>query len=351
MKKTIVIDSRMINNSGIGIYLQNIIGILSLHFNLILLGEESELKNYKNFCKVTLFTPPIFSLREQILLPFIIPKCDIFWSPHYNIPFFPIRTKKRVVTLHDAYYFAFYHTLSVTQKIYIKIASKICSRFAKKIFTVSEFSKSELIRHIHCPSQKIEIVYNGVAKNYNSEFHFNKIDTPYILFVGNVKPHKNLVNALSSFKILLAKYPEVKFFIVGKKEGFITSETRLTSLIETFKDSVVFTGYVSIEELKNYYANAKVFLFPSLYEGFGIPILEAMKFNIPIVSSNLASIPEVGGDAVLYCDPTNVPDMAEKLEQAYSGKWKPDLEKYKNQVEKYSWESVAEKHITILMNL
>lgn len=336
----------MINNSGIGTYLRNVLPYLSKKFDVVLLGDPNALIKLGTY-KIIPFDAPIFSIKEQVLLPFIIPTCSLFWTPHYNVPFLPIRAKNRVVTLHDAYYHSFYDTLSFSQKVYVSIAGWISKKFSFKIITVSSFSKNELVKYLHCESDIIEVVYNGVAENFDKEFEYKHIKDDYILFVGNVKPHKNLKNALLAFSIFLETHPNYKFYIVGRKEGFITGEDGITDLIEGFKDSIIFTGYVSIEDLKNYYKNANVFFFPSKYEGFGIPILEAMKFKIPIVSSNVASLPEVGGNSVLYCDPYSVENMAKTLCMAVNEEWVPNYELYEEQLKKFTWEQVADKHIQI----
>lgn len=254
VREKLVIDARMLNHSGIGTYLRNIIPFLKNEFDLVLLGNKIEIEKegFHLFSSVVEFNAPIFSIKEQFLLPILIPKCNIFWSPHYNIPFFPIRARKRVVTLHDAYYFAFYDSLSFVQKVFIKISAFLSKKFSKIIFTVSEFSKKELIRYIDCPETKLKVVYNGIDIMYNSGFIKTSIGFPYVLFVGNVKPHKNLVKALEAFRILKETRDNIKFVIVGKKEGFITGEKNLGYLIETLKNDVIFTGYISIESLKNF---------------------------------------------------------------------------------------------------
>lgn len=346
-KKHLVIDARMLQHSGIGTYLQNVIPYLKYDFKITLIGNKDLILKYDldNIGEIVEFNEPIFSIAEQLNLPFIIPVCDIFWTPHFNVPFFIIRASKRFTTICDGYYFAHFDTFSFVQKIYTKLMVWRAITSSKFIFTLSKFSKSELIKFTDCKDEKLLIVSCGLAENYNSGYQFQRIEQKYILYVGNVKPHKNLRNALIAFKKIVKEFPAYKFYIVGKREGFITQDDNLADLILELNEAVFFTGYVDDGTLKNYYANASIFLFPSKYEGFGLPPLEAMAFNIPIVSSNAASIPEVGGDAILYFDPNSPDEMVSQIKKVIKQEWKPNLELYKKQIEKFNWKDVAQKHI------
>lgn len=350
-KKHIVIDSRMIEHSGIGTYLRNIIPYLSNNFSITLLGNISTLEALgftaeKGF-NIIETNISIYTLAEQRIIPKLIPICDIFWSPHFNIPLLPIKATHKFLTICDAFHWANYDTLSLLQKIYTNTVGYFIKRnWASKTFTISEFSKAEIIKYIGIPKERIEIVYCAVDSQFNGNYVKKNIQDKYLLFVGNVKPHKNLLNALIAFNSIKDKYPDYKFYIVGKKDGFITGQfDELSLYIENLAERVYFTGYVDDQDLKNYYANASLFIFPSKYEGFGLPPLEAMTFNIPIVCSNAASLPEVCGDAVLYFDPNDFEDIADKIMQVIDHKWEPDLNKYQAQLSKFSWESVAMKHI------
>lgn len=351
IKKHLVIDSRMIQHSGIGVYLKNTIPYLNNVFVITLIGNYHLLQKLgftvdKGY-KVIDANIKIYSLKEQWNLPLLIPKCDIFWSPHFNIPLLPIKATHKFLTICDAFHWANYDTLSLLQKMYTNTVGYFIKRnWASKTFTISEFSKAEIIKYIGIPKERIEIVYCAVDSQFNGNYVRKNIQDKYLLFVGNVKPHKNLLNALIAFNSIKDKYPDYKFYIVGKKDGFITGQfDELSKYIEDLAERVYFTGYVDDKDLKNYYSNASLFIFPSKYEGFGLPPLEAMTFNIPVVCSNAASLPEVCGDAVLYFNPNNYVDIADKIMQVIDHKWKPDLNKYKAQLSKFNWEDVAQMHI------
>jgi glycosyltransferase involved in cell wall biosynthesis len=353
MKKQLmhlVIDCRMINMSGIGTYLKNIIPdiISSGEFNVTCLGY-AELKYFdwfKNVKYIHLNTP-ILSFAEQIELPLNIPKCDVFWSPNWNIPLFPIRAKKRIVTIHDVYHLANPLLFSCFKITLVQLYMKFIKIKYKHVITVSQFSKKEIIKYTSVPSEKITVIYLAVADDFNQFAPLKTIDEDYVLFVGNVKPHKNLKLCLEAFQLI--KNKKVKFYIVGKKDGFITNDNVLMDFIKNLDERIVFTGRISDDELKNYYKHAKLFLFPSTYEGFGLPILEAMKFDLPIIASRSASIPEVAADKVIYFDSSDRNDLVAKIDAFFSGKINCLTDEYENHLKNFEWKHTVSAHIKLLM--
>lgn len=363
MKNKIVIDARMINASGIGRYLQTILPGIMLHFrNVTLLGEYEQInKVFDKPLNTTIipFTNPIYSLSEQIKYTRTIPTCDLFFSPHYNIPILPIKAKYRITTIHDVFHLAFYDELSLPQKVYSKLVINTALKKSDKIITVSNFSKKEILRYTNKKYEnKISVIYNGVNftedKIENHRINDN-IDTPYFLFVGNVKPHKNLKRTLDAYKLFLSKHSNLsnipKFIIVGKKEGFITGDN-IADLVE--KDSILkrfvqFTGWIDDNRLKELYANALALVFPSYYEGFGFPPLEAMAMNCAVIASDCACIPEICKDAALYFNPFDVISITEKMEKIFiSEKIRKDLIiKGKKRMSEFSSKKTIHKHIEL----
>ena len=227
------------------------------------------------------------------------------------------------------------------------------------IFTVSEFSKQEIIRYTKADYKKIFVTYNAIDnrrfKIIDSNNFLESIRKKYglpekfILFVGNLKPHKNIKNLLLALKHI----NNLNLVIVGKKEGFITGDNEITYLIQNssfLQNRVYFTGYVADEEIPVIYNLASLFVFPSLYEGFGFPPLEAMATGTPVVASNAASIPEVCGDAALYFNPLNIENIAENiLKVIQDNELKNTLiHKGFDQVAEYSWEKSANKLINVI---
>lgn len=323
----IVIDTRMIRSSGIGTYLQNLIPAIKKNYELILLGDEELIQSFEwsENIPVINFQCPIYSLKEQIVLPMKIPRCDFFLSPHYNIPVLPIKAKKRIVIIHDVYHLAFYNKLTGMQKLYARAMINLAARLSDRIITVSNFSKSEIVKYTHVVDSKIDIVYCGYdftkfIGTSNEENHKirNKYNLPgkYFLFVSNIKPHKNLYNLLSAFKIILEKDEKYKLVVVGEYKKLITADEEVFKLIisdSNLKKNTIFTGYVDAHELISIYKMAEALIFPSFYEGFGLPPLEAMACGCPVIASNAASISEACGDAALYFDPYSIENIAAKI--------------------------------------
>lgn len=309
------IDVRMAFHSGIGTYIREIVPLLKGDFRLILLVDRLDQSWCKEFEQI-LFHVPIYSAIEQMQYPFKIPKCDLFWSPHYNVPLFEIRAKKRIVTIHDVCHLVFG---SLAERLYAKVVMGKALK-SHQIITVSHFSRGEIEKRFG--KKNVEVVHIGVNpekfhKKEPSEEIRQKYQLPknYTLFVGSGKAHKNL-------------------------EGLLRSG--LTDLI------TIGPGIQEIDapDLVYIYSMADVFVFPSLYEGFGLPPLEAMCCGCPTAVSNAASIPEVCGDASLYFDPKDVDAIRETVQAA---KNRQDLiEKGFERVKQFSWEKAAQKHIEIL---
>ncbi len=359
--KKLVIDFRMHKASGIGTYVKSLLPFLVEKFEVILLGSRAEIQDYawSKGVKILECKSKIYSIKEQLELPLKIPKCDIFWSPHYNIPILPIMAKFRVVTIHDAFHLAFYDTLNFMQKIYAKtIFNQALSR-SDIVLSVSDFSRSEILKYAkidknifvapnaidegrfnhHCDSNALE----AVAKDYG-------LPEDFILFVGNVKPHKNLKNLLFALEKM-----DLNLVIVGKKDGFITGDSIISEIIrrKNLSNRIFFTGYVKDADIAAIYNLAKLFVFPSLYEGFGIPPLEAQACGCPVVCSDAASLPEAFGDSVVYFDPYSVEDMRDKIQMVLNDENLQNELRAKGfeNVKRFSWERSAKQIIEIMENL
>ncbi len=346
----ISVDVRMINSSGIGTYIKSllprIIDLLPEH-KYYLLGNVDEIVKFEwtkqNNVDVINTTSPIYSTTEQLELIKKIPsKTDLFWSPHYNIPVF--YTGKLLVSIHDILHLAMpQYAQGLKKQLYSKTLFNLIKLKSKNILTPSNFSKEELTSKLNYSPDAIHKIPNAVDEKW---FQIKKQNSPYkkpyLLYVGNVKPHKNLSVLVEAFKLIKEKIPH-DIVIVGKREGFILADDAVQSNIEYLKDRVHFTGYVEDDVLNQYYAHADMFIFPSVYEGFGIPPLEAMATKCPVIVSSAQPMPEVCGDAALYFNPYNPKDLADKILTLNSS---PELrnnlvQKGITQAQKYSWDESA----------
>lgn len=319
--KKICIDCRMINSSGIGTYIRNIIPEVIHELNDVkfyLLGDKSKILNSNlfNFSNIEIieFEAPIYSIKEQIIYPFIIPKdVQLFWSIHYNFPVF--YKGNLLVTIMDVAHLALDEfNSSIIKSFYANFMFKQIASRANSLIYISEFSKKQFNEYVGKPFGNEFVTLLGVGNGWfnTPEENLDILSQPYILSVGNVKPHKNLGRLIDAFKKISHKIKH-KLVIVGKDEGFITGDNTLKDKIKGLDERIIFTGEVGEFELKKYFRNADIFVFPSLYEGFGLPPLEAMASGLPVISSPNASLTEVCGDAAIYFNPNSTEDLAEKL--------------------------------------
>lgn len=352
-KKTVIIDARMLNNSGIGRYTREIINaclMLSYEVRLIYNKESNNATEFIGL-KNIFFKSPIYSIGEQIEYITKVPFCDLFISPHYNVPIILIKARKRLVVIPDVNHLVFNEGFSRFKKIYANFFYKYAVEKSNIVFTISEFSKREIIKYTNCNPLKIQVALLSIDKDYFGKLIQADFNNPsisdflklrYLLFVGNVKPHKNLKLSLQAFELLVKEYPNLKFLIVGKKEKLLNADKEVIDMVlnnSTLSNSVIFTGHISDSELAYLYKNAVCLVFASLYEGFGIPPLEAMFFDCPVLSSMEGSLPEICGDSVLYCDAYSVNDISDKIKLLLENNAlrKELIQKGKNRLKAFDW--------------
>jgi glycosyltransferase involved in cell wall biosynthesis len=326
-KKTLCIDLRWIDASGVGMYIQGIMpGIVESlsDVSIVGLGERTRLEKFpwasaENVRSVDC-NAKRYSIAEQVQVPLAIPRgVDLFFSPYYTIPL--LYRGRFAVTVHDMSHRVVPEIVSNPRKrLYAQWMFRELRRRASVIFTVSEFSKSELLRLTRGPREdNIFPTHLGVSPEW---YHAAELPPtrlrPYFVCVGNVKPYKNLGRLVDAFLSICDRVPH-DLVIVGQSAGLITGESsEFFKKIDENKDRVHLSGFVSHEELLSLVGNACALVMPSLYEGFGLPPVEAMAAGVPVAVSKAASLPEICGDAALYFDPFDVGDMGEKLVQIAS---------------------------------
>lgn len=358
--KSLWVDARLLNKSGIGRYIAEILPLLHESFDLTCIVGPEGLDFVKDHgIKFRLTATGIYAIKEQFELPKLIESCDLFWSPHFNIPLFPIKAKKRLVTIHDAYHLAYANKLSFKERIYARLFYNMAIRQSDAVITVSEFSKSELLKYTsNSYAGKIKVILNGVSTFDTLDAFAETPSRDYFLFVGNIKPHKNLKNAILAFKGFCIAHPELdyRFVIVGQQSGFINADQEVETLLfedELLRKHIEFTGFVDDNKLKMLYQGARSLIFPSIYEGFGLPPLEAMLLGTPAIVSAVASMPELCGDAVLYFDPLSVASIQARIEEIATDDrvFSALVLKGKDQALKYNWTEAALQHRTLIQEL
>lgn len=321
-----------------------------------------------------------YGLAEQIKLPFLIwrEKVNLMHFPHFNVPV--ICPAKFVVTVHDLILTKFPTARATTlgplfykiKNLAYKFVIWLAVKRAKKIIAVSEFTKSDVIKQFKMKTDKIVVTHEGVAnlakgrdslfvaklddKKTLSEYNIN---SPFLLYVGNAYPHKNLEKLIKVFSNIIkninnANINELRLVLVGKEDYFYKRLKEYAAELglwdKKIKNGVItFPGYVPDAQLEILFQKAVAYIFPSLYEGFGLPPLEAMAKGCPVVSSNKASMPEILGEAAVYFDPENEEDMRKQIERVIRDeKLRGELvKKGFEQVKKYSWWECARKTLEV----
>lgn len=284
---------------------------------------------------------------------YLKPKIDILFCPaHYTPRFSPVPT---VVTIHDTSYLYFKDEFLKKDLYKLTSWSKHAIQKSVNVITVSESTKNDVLKNYHVPATKLKVIHNGFDKSKesykSSDGSFSLPKSPYLLYVGTIQPRKNIKTLITAFKSFYADNPKFKLVIVGKM-GWLFGDVFEYVLEQDLEDQVVFTGYVSNSQLAALYAKAECFMFPSLYEGFGIPLLEAMQHRCPVIASNAASLPEVGGDAALYFDPHDPKDIESKMRQVID---KPNIrqtlvKKGLKRVQLFSWEKSAKETLQTIID-
>jgi glycosyltransferase involved in cell wall biosynthesis len=307
MTRSIAVDARMLGASGIGTYLDALLPRLveRLEARFFLLGDAALLSEraFTHHPRITIVpcSAPIYGPSEQPALALSIPReATTFWAPHVNAP---LRFRGRlVVTVHDAYYLHpdARQAVRLDKWLYLRAMYARVARRADAIVCVSAFTADELVVRLGIARSRSVVIHNGVDSRWLTPIERPRPHpAPYALFVGNARPHKNLGRLLEAF----ASVPEpYELVVVGRLFDPPTAIPR-----------VRFAGSVDDDTLRAFYAHAAALVVPSLYEGFGLPPLEAMASGVPALVARAASLPEICGDAALFCDPYDVADIARQL--------------------------------------
>lgn len=261
----------------------------------------------------------------------------------------PIFYKNKISTIHDIAWKKFPNTYTKSFVLAYSIITPKMIKSSKHIITVSNFSKEEIKREFNVSDKKISVVYNAVSEVFTrSKGRKRKNIERYILAVSSINYRKNFHSLLKAFLRLNRKYSDIKLYVVGGYDKTFSKYLDLDKF--AVNKNIKFLERVNDKELASLYRNALCFAYPSLYEGFGIPPLEAMACGTPVVTSNTSSLPEVCGDAALYVNPYSIESIQRGLEKIIENEnlRKELIEKGKKQVKKYSWDKSTRKLANII---
>lgn len=286
---------------------------------------------------------------------------DLLHSLNSELPLYG--NVKTVVTIHDLKYIKyphFFNDFSIIKSRYLKYTMKKGAEKANKIIAISQSTKKDIINLLGIEREKTKVIYEAsnlelyFQKNYNISndkiLKKYSIKKPYFLYVGEKRPHKNLEGLIKAFAIFKEKYDKwnTHLIIVGKR---YSSYNKYMTKVESLgvAKNLIFTGFIFDEYLKALYSEAEILLLVSFYEGFGIPILEAMECGTPVITSNVSSMPEVAGDAAILINPYNIQEIVEKMNNIMNSSIlkKQLIESGFKRVKQFSWITTARQTLKV----
>ena len=321
------IDARMIAHSGIGTYLRNLLREIPRQnpagMQFVLFGNPAFFKDMNGSYALQDFRQPVYSLSEQAGYRSRLRSVDLWHAPHFNAPL--ASPARLVVTVHDLIPLIFSgRFFSKLHEIYITAMLKNILKTARRVIAVSHNTKGDLVHFFRVPENRIRVIHEGVSE------HFRPVTDPgilekvrsryslpqgqsFLLYVGVLKPHKNLRLLVATIKRLRREQRlRETLVIVGAKDARYAPEGRYLAEIGSDED-LHYVERVEREDLPALYSSAKIFVMPSLYEGFGLPVLEAMACGTPVIAARRASLPEVAGEAALFFEPESGESLAEAV--------------------------------------
>lgn len=359
MPVEIGIDSRMFFSSGIGTYIRGLTGDYQnvqhpADWKFTFCGTENP-----GFAKFSFkeFKSPIYSITEQLKYPGIIKNFDLWHAPHYNVPFFKSRTPL-VTTIHDLIHWVFRGKyFSPVQAAYAKTMVQKALANSSQVITVSQKTKSDLIEHFGAHENLITVIGEGASPDFRplpaAEIAAAKIryilPKKYFLYVGLIKPHKNVLWLVRLFRRLFReKKISTPLVVLGRKDKTYSSELRELAALGR-EEAVIYLPEIEKGDLPVLYNGASALVHPSLYEGFGLTLLEAMACGTPAVAFRTASIPEVAGDAAFLHEVNDEEGMTDTLRRLESSETLREEYRQKGlkQAGKFQWKDAARQTLDV----
>jgi glycosyltransferase involved in cell wall biosynthesis len=357
--------------SGVGQYIYGLLGAMlsANHFDQFLMFCSHEnIENYRLPARnlenvpwgLSASNKSLRLLNEYVNLPREIAQreADVF---HGMSNFLPLRKFcPYVVTIHDLSYFVHPERCPFVRRQYWYAMTRHTVKIADAIITDSENSRHDIVRFFPAAAGKVSVVPLAAHEHFRVVDHGREksavaargITAPYLLFVGTLEPGKNIVNLIRAFDAISAEFPEHHLVIIGDK-GWLFEDIFRAAQRAKARNRITITGHVPDDELVDFYNFCDVFVYPSTYEGFGLPPLEAMACGAPVITSAVSSIPEVVGDAAVLVDPYSEREIARAIRRLLSEK-DSRLElsrKGREQAAKFSWDTAAQQTLRVYKQL
>ncbi|MEA3273387.1 MAG: glycosyltransferase family 1 protein [Patescibacteria group bacterium] len=355
---------------GTRVYIKNILNYLGKiekadSFFIYLKGRLNKELNFRRYANYFLKKSKAPFFWTQSKFPFEIRRDqpDVLWMPLQTVPFLIKRKTRVVVTIHDLAFRFFKNHFPLKDRLFLAIFTKLALKRADKVIAVSQNTKQDIIKEYGLPPEKITVIYHGYndkifnlgnARDDKEIGNIKKkywIKGDYILYAGALQPRKNLEVLIKAFEKLkkIEDYNNLKLVLAGPKAWLCKDIYRRVKASANFGD-IIFTGHYRTKDLPYLMGGAEVFVFPSLYEGFGIPVLEAMASGVPVICADNSSLPEVGGEAPQYFKAENYQELAETLRKVLGNK---ELKQKMisgglEQTNKFSWEKCARETYRVL---
>lgn len=295
-------------------------------------------------------------LWENCVLPLktLRQKIDVLHVPAFAMPFVRGAARRTVVTVHDLIGIIFPEHLSLPSRFYWSKWLPSVNRNADRLIVDSECTKKDVVRYMQFDPEKVRVVPLAVDEKFTSQKKGREIEEvcskysiqqPFLFFLGNVEPRKNLPRLIRAFRRLKSEQRIEHHLVIGGSRSWHYPELAESCKESGVMESIKFIDYVEENDLAPLYRASELFIFPSLYEGFGLPILEAMACGVPVIASNVSSIPEVGGDAVYYVNPYNEEEIARAIHEVLRDRGiREELQrKGFEQARQFSWKRTAEE--------
>lgn len=351
MSPHVVVDARMAHHSGIGTYIRNLVPRVarleqSWRFTL-LTGDAASWCTSPNVQR-THCGAGIYGVREQLEIPLHVPRdADLFWAPHYNVP--ALVGLPLVATIHDLAHLRLpEHTRNPLRQAYARGMYSVVRRRAVAVMCDSRFTHEECRDLLGGLNGRATVVHAGVDEDWFTVDGEPPTAEPYFVFVGNLKPHKNLRCVIEAMRLTDASWAPA-LVVIGRSEGMRTSDDSVLRAAAT-SQRIRYAGELPEAELRRYVKGAIALIFPSLYEGFGLPALEAMAAGTPVIASTAASIPEVCGDAAQFFDPRDPADLLRVMRRVASdADLRADLSRRgQARAREFSWAATAQATRNVL---